>query len=241
MTIVGVSDESPAKVRAFLAKTPVKYLIAIGGAAGYATRGIPHAWLVNPKQEIVWKGHPASLTRATIEKHLEGVYVLPTFALPRALTGAQRFFGKGRYGAGLRSLERYLKDAKSDEVAAQARAAVEKLTAYTKGQLADAARFVEEREYARAIDIVTQLEAAFKGSDVADTAKAKRLAWMQDDTIKAELAAADLLAKARAFRGRNRIKSARALLKRIVNSTRYEGTKAHETAKAALAALPGGR
>lgn len=56
---------------------------AFMAAAGM--RGYPSAILVDPKGEIVWAGHPASLTGSTIEKHLRGADRTPveTRALAR--------------------------------------------------------------------------------------------------------------------------------------------------------------
>lgn len=73
LTIVGLSNESRAKVEAM--KSPVMdYYSAIdtqGRMAGFfQIRSIPHIVLLNPQGVVLWKGHPARLSKDQIQKFL---------------------------------------------------------------------------------------------------------------------------------------------------------------------------
>lgn len=74
LVVVGVTDESREKVRNFQQRVRMDYPVAIdaGRSMGrqLGVRGIPAAFLVNRSGEIVWRGHPMSLTDAEIEKIL---------------------------------------------------------------------------------------------------------------------------------------------------------------------------
>ena len=97
LTIIGVTSEPVEKVKPFIERMGMKYLVAIGGAEQYTTRGIPHAWLVDARGKCVWKGHPLSLKEATVEKHLKGVRIGPPYELPRTLSTAGDHLNKKMY------------------------------------------------------------------------------------------------------------------------------------------------
>ncbi|MBI4583730.1 MAG: hypothetical protein HY717_06880 [Planctomycetes bacterium] len=73
LTIIGVTDEPAGKIEKFIDDRGIDYLVAIGGGEAYRTRGIPHAWLVGAKGEVVWEGHPMQLKEGMIEKFLKEV------------------------------------------------------------------------------------------------------------------------------------------------------------------------
>lgn len=75
LLIVGVSNESPAKVRDFMKTLPMNYTVAIDATdslgRGFGVTGIPHALVVDKTGKVVWEGHPMGLTDAVIEKVLK--------------------------------------------------------------------------------------------------------------------------------------------------------------------------
>jgi len=75
LEIVGVTNEESDTVRAFMKTMPMNYNVAhdAGGSLGkkFGVTGIPHALLVNRQGQIVWEGHPLSLSDAEIEKVLK--------------------------------------------------------------------------------------------------------------------------------------------------------------------------
>jgi tetratricopeptide (TPR) repeat protein len=214
-------------------------VIALGGASGYQTRGIPHAWLVSPTAEIVWEGHPSGLTQGIIEQHLKGVRPGPTVELPSELRGAKRYFDAGKYATGVKELEKYLKSPKDEEVAKSAREAIEKVNAYVKGKIESAAVYAKEGYYSEAMEILQETEKIFKGLEGADEAKAKVAEWKKDAKIKLELEAGAYLQKARELIDEKQYRSAAPLLARITNAKKYEGTKVRELAEKELEKIKG--
>ncbi len=54
-----------------------------------SVRGIPHAVLLDPAGNLVWRGHPAALTDAVVESALAAALPAPLWAWPEALHGVQ--------------------------------------------------------------------------------------------------------------------------------------------------------
>jgi len=208
----------------------VKYAIALGGANEYVTAGIPHAWLVSPTGEIVWEGSPFELKDAKIEEHLAGVSLLPTFSLPKELRASEKDLNAGKYGAGVKALETYLKKPKSTEAEAAAKEAIQKVKAYGDSELTRADEYSKAGDYAGAVETLQAVEKGFKGLEHSDKAKATLDAWKKDKTIKVELEGAEILRKAEALIKAKQYKNARQLLLQIGKSKKYEGTKAREMA-----------
>ena len=87
MTIVGVTDEGKSLTEKFMAANEAHYAYAFdkGGklSRAFGVRGIPDALLVDPRGEVVWRGHPASLDARTVKKALAGAIARPLFAWPK--------------------------------------------------------------------------------------------------------------------------------------------------------------
>lgn len=75
LVVVGVSDEKPAVIRAFMEKVPMTYSVATDESGTLleklGIRGIPTAFLVSKDGTILWEGHPMNLKEAEIEKLLK--------------------------------------------------------------------------------------------------------------------------------------------------------------------------
>ncbi len=75
LIVIGVTEEDNTTIKAFTKKTPIDYSAATdrGGRLkkSFEINGIPHAVLVNKEGNIVWEGHPMSLTDAEIQKILK--------------------------------------------------------------------------------------------------------------------------------------------------------------------------
>ena len=76
MLAITDTSEDHEKTEAWIDTLGVEYTYGyfhgneIGKATGH--KAYPHAALVNPSGEIVWTGHPGSLTSGIIEKNLKG-------------------------------------------------------------------------------------------------------------------------------------------------------------------------
>jgi hypothetical protein len=230
LSIIGVSDEPEAKVAPFIDQKGIKYAIALGGASGYTTSGIPHAWLVSPKGEILWEGHPGNLKDTEIEENLKGVSLTPTFTLPKELKSAEKQINSGNFAEGIKSLETHLKKPKNAETEAAAKEAVEKVKAYGAEQLKMAEEYAKERDYGDAAEILKVLEKSFKGTETGVKAKETLAAWKKDKAAKLELDGYAVVQKAEAAIQAKQYKAAAGLLLQVSKPKKYEGTKIQEVA-----------
>lgn len=77
---VSVSNETVAKVKAFIKTMPMHYHVGVGGSsAAYAAymkgvRGIPHAFVADQKGTVVWKGHPMMGMDDVVGQLVEGTF-----------------------------------------------------------------------------------------------------------------------------------------------------------------------
>ena len=230
LTIVGVTDESASKIEKYVEEKGIEYTVAIGGAGDYKTRGIPAAWLVAPDGKVVWQGHPASLKNSAIEEHLANVRMGPSFKLPRELGRAQKMLNAGAYAKGIKELEKYLKKPKSEDVAAQAKKALETIAEYQKSELAQVEKDLEEGLYVEVRQRLASVQKMFKGLDSADQAKSRLKELESSSEHKNEMGAAKLIAKAELYIAKRSYKGAVAYLRKVVKTKKYADTKMREHA-----------
>ncbi len=225
MSIVGVTGEPATKIEPFIKDKGINYLIAIGGAPGYQTRGIPHAWLVDTKGSIVWEGHPASLKDQQIEALVKDYRPWPTLKLGGGLKKASAYVNGGRLGDGIKELTKYLKKPKDDTVVADAEKALKRIEDFGVTSLAEAEAAITKGDYDVALTAFNVVEKAFKGHEHGDTAKARLRALGKDKATKLEMAAAAIFIKAQqnADSGENRY--AMAYLRKITKVKKYADTK----------------
>jgi hypothetical protein len=213
----------------------MQYLIAYGGGASkYETRGIPAAWLIGADGKIVWQGHPASLNPGIIEEHLKNVRPWRTFQLDPDLGDANRTINAGRYGKGIDELQKIVEAGGDDTLVAKAQSAIQTVVAYGNEELEAADSLGKGGNYGTALTILKNLEQVFKGHEIADKADEKIKAWKKDPTVKAEIAASEILAVARDLTANGKHKDAARALAQITRGKKYEGTKARTEAEALL-------
>ena len=86
--------------------------------------GIPHAFLLNPAGEIVWRGHPASLQTRMIEPHLAGALKLPIGAWPDELSSVKKSLLRSQYG---KAMEATIKLIEKDQSIAKYRDVIQSM------------------------------------------------------------------------------------------------------------------
>jgi len=215
----------------------MKYAIALGGADEYKTSGIPHCWLVGPNGKIVFEGHPSGISEAVIEENLRGVRLKPSFDdLPEAFGKARMAFEKDDWAKGLKELEKLEKDEANAQAAT---AAKEKVLGFGKESLASAVAKGEGGDYTSAMKALDKLADDWKGCEIGDEAKKQRDGWKKDKTVKLELDAEELLLKAAELEKAGQKPAAAAVLKKVCEGKKYEGTKARARAEERLKALGG--
>lgn len=78
--IVGVSNETVAKVEEFVKTTPMHYHVGVAGSkeayGAYmeGVRGIPHAFVVDKQGTVVWKGHPMMGLDGVVSQLVKGSF-----------------------------------------------------------------------------------------------------------------------------------------------------------------------
>jgi thiol-disulfide isomerase/thioredoxin len=155
LIIIGLSNEDEAVVKNFLQKTQMDYPIALAKADGYDVQGIPHSFLIGTDGKLLWRGHPASLDVAMIDKALVGA-VSPFVAT--GLAEVSQLRKQQEFGAA------YLKA--KDLLAAGG---------LTERAAAQAKRWVEEIE--------AEVQARAGGADAAEQAKDPYLQWLHLEPV----------------------------------------------------------
>lgn len=241
MTIVGVTNESSAKIKSFIEEKGIKYLIAIGSANEYPTQSIPHGWLVAANGKVVWEGHPGNLTEKQIEDELKNVRLGPQFELPRELKKAEVLLNNQKYADGIEELEKYLKKPKDAAVGEKAKAALDQILEYGKSTLEEADSKVQEGRYDVALKRLEELEKSFKGHDLSTRAKDKLDALKDNKDLKLEIEAAGCIVKAEAYLNAGGARQAAKELLKVTKRKKFAETKmlavAEELLKEAEAAL----
>ncbi len=225
MSIVGVTGEPATRIEPFIKDKGINYLIAIGGAPGYQTRGIPHSWLVDTKGNIVWEGHPASLKDQQIEALVKDFRPWPTLKLGGDLKKASAYVNGGRLGDGIKELTKYLKKPKDDTVVPDVEKALKRIEEFGAGQLAGAEEAAKKGDYDVVLTSLELAEKSFKGHDVGDQAKARLRALKKDKATKNEMAAAAIFIKAQKNIDSGQNRFAMAYLRQITKSKKYADTK----------------
>jgi thiol-disulfide isomerase/thioredoxin len=235
LTIVGVSDEAVQKVKNFVTEKGMKYLIAIKGADEYQTDSIPHGWLISPRGEVVWEGHPADLKESAIEEQLKTALVAPKIALPKDLKSIERDIASAKYGEAMKALESQVKKPKTPEAGAAAQTALDQLKTYGTKRLEQAGTHAKAGDYGEAASVLKDLEKSYKGNEVGDKARDQLAEWKKDDKVKLELDGAAMLEKAETQIQAKQFKTAAGFLMQVTKGKKYEGTKARELAQKRLA------
>lgn len=84
--IIGISDEDPDKVRNFVQKMgeDMAYTVAVSKDGKmhqnymreFGAQGIPHAFVIDRQQRIIWEGHPLSRLDEVLDKLVKGDFDL---------------------------------------------------------------------------------------------------------------------------------------------------------------------
>ena len=105
LTVLGVTSEGASDTEKWITEKGARYPYAYdkGGQLSrwFGVSGIPHAALVNPMGEVVWKGHPSGLTSELVEKHLAGAIAKPVWEWPKEAGKVKAAIGKRQLGKAL--------------------------------------------------------------------------------------------------------------------------------------------
>jgi thiol-disulfide isomerase/thioredoxin len=194
LVIVGVSNEAEATVEPFLQKMEMRYPVALAKPAGYAVRGIPHAFLIGTDGKLLWSGHPASLDAKVLDAALVGAK--PAF-VAKGLEEVQALRHSGDFGAAYNKAKDLLQaGGLSERAQAQAKAWM----AGIEGEVEQGLAAVEAAEQANDLPLLWSrlepLALRFHGVPRAEGARARYDALLADATKRREVEAARKLADA---------------------------------------------
>ncbi len=190
LVMLALSDESEGTITRFMEANPMPYPIGTGdkSARSYGVRGIPAAFLIDHKGEIVWQGHPggggweAMLPKLLGEARDAG----PTWdpgERPAALDKAVAAAKEGKLREAIKQAE-YA--AKEDEAAATAFLA--DLQACVERRVDRARAMADEGRYFEAVEYLDLQAGAFHGTPHAAAFSDQASAWSRDKEVKALLA-----------------------------------------------------
>ena len=243
--VLALSNEDEGKVRDYVDKFNLGIRVASGSdaSAKYGVRGIPASALINPAGEVVWTGHPSSLSSSKVKAALKGAKKSGKGAF-LSMNLQTEYSGKlkkaagsaadGDLGKALKAVRGLLED-ESLEEREEAEALEGEITAYVSLLQSQADSFLARREILTAQSIYSALSDSLKGHGEADAARAALKRIESDDRIQDELKAAELLAKAYDEIERRGKKKAAKKFESIVKN--YPETKAAEKAQKFLRSL----
>jgi thiol-disulfide isomerase/thioredoxin len=70
VVIIGLSNEKSDKIKGFVKKQDMKYIVGAGSKSGraYGVRGIPTAFIIGKDGKLLWQGHPMNGLDKALEK-----------------------------------------------------------------------------------------------------------------------------------------------------------------------------
>ena len=243
--VLALSSEDEGTVAPYVDKHGLNIRVASGSNASgeYGVRGIPASALINPKGEVVWFGHPSSLSSSKVKAALKGAKKAGkggflSLNLQAEYGGklkkAAESAGDGDLGKALATVRGFLADEAFPE-REQAEALEAEIATYVALLQSQADSFLENREVLTALSIYEALSDSLKGQAEADASKAAIEKIESDDGLQDELKAAELLVKANAESARRGKKKAAKKFESIVK--KYPNTKAGEKAEKFLDSL----
>jgi len=213
------------------------------GKGRYGVGGIPASALVNPNGEVVWFGHPSSLSSGKVKAALKGAKK-PGKGGFLSMNLDAEYGGKlkkaagnaesGALGKALSGVRKLLADESFTE-REQAESLEGEITAYVSLLQSQADGFLEAREVLTAQSIYSALSDNLKGHAEAEAAATALEKMDSDEGLQDELKAAELLTKARDEVQRRGKKKAARKFESIVK--KFPDTKAAERAEKFLDAL----
>jgi len=240
--VLALSDESADKVADYVAEYGIKVRTAASSTSNkaYGVTGIPSSVLIGPEGEILFQGHPMSLSKGTVEEALEGarkppaggfMAFQPSVSGGRALEPALEAVEAGKLG---KALDQARKLATDETAAAEDRSAagalvteIEEHVALIGGQAAD---LLEALDVLTAIEVYSAIAKELKGEELAAGAKTALANIAGDFRLQKELEAAEAFESTR--QRAERLSKSKARKKYGEFAEKYAGTKAADRARA---------
>lgn len=179
VVIIGITQESKGKVKSFMKRTPMEYIVGAGGgntSQTYGVRGIPHAFIIDTKGIVRWNGHPMSGLGGAIEKQLKETP--PILLSQKALKVMERFIAeaekalkKNNYLVAIEKAQKIKGTEKVPvEIRVKADAVLGKVTVKGEKELAEAKVLIKAEAYLAANKILTRVQRTYVGLPISGKA-----------------------------------------------------------------------
>lgn len=185
-----MSNERKELIANFLSEHGVRYpILRIEGDTFEQTlgaNGYPSAFLVNPKGDVVWSGHPAELEESDIVRHLSGAKP-PRLKLPASFTSLQPLYDQGAFGLVHRELKALIDAGLPEDDLAVAKRVIAAIEQESRGLEEAAFAAAEKRDYPEACALLERLVGQFDGVRDLATAKQKQKELLGDAKVRKEI------------------------------------------------------
>jgi hypothetical protein len=201
LLVLGVSSETMDEIKPWVAENKPKYVVVSdeGGvsAARNGSEGVPYLVLVNTEGKVAWKGHLVELTDAMIQGVLADSFC-PFAPLDGPLAPAATLLQQGQKGKAIAQLQAIQQ---AGSLQGQQKGLCEftawRLTREADALMKSALALCEKKKAAEGAIALHDIAGRFDGTDQAMAAKQKLKEMAQDSTLKREVDAAAVVAKAR--------------------------------------------
>jgi len=231
LIIVGLSNEEEGVVKNFLQQTQMDYPIALAEANDYDVQAIPHSFLIGIDGKVLWRGHPAALDAAEMDKALVGAvspFVAPGLAEVSELRKKQEFGT-----AYVKAKDLLAAGGLSERAAAQASRWIQQIEAEVQARTAgaDTAEKVKD-PYLLWVEL-EPIALRYQGVPGAEALAKRYAALMADARSKREIEGGKRLVAAQALEAANDFDGAYAQYKALITShgSTVAGKKATEASK----------
>ncbi len=231
--MISISDEPKGTIEPWLKQKGAAYAVAVDGggtSAKYGVSGIPDSFLIGPDGKVVWQGHPGNVTEKEIEAVLQKVCVRFEYVFTAKFKAIEAKVRKKDFGGAAADLAKMADLSGND--AAEAKRIGDDLEGYAKDKQTQAEEAAKAREYAEAVELLTELGRQFKGHAVGTAADEKVKGWKADAGIQKELKAGQMFAQGGALEEKFQFAQAAGLYAQITKA--HAGTRAAEKAQESL-------
>ena len=233
LVVVGVTDEEPGDVTAYVTKNKVTYPVGVGSNEGYRIAGVPEAFLIGKDGKILWRGHPVALDQRQLENALVGAK--PAVAVA-GLEEVQTLRRSKDHGAAYRKAKTLLDEGGlSDRAKAQATDWMETSTRFVEESMAAADAAEKQKDLFLLWSKLEPVASFYQGVPGADAAKTRLTALVADPKNKREIDAGRKFAEAKQKELALDFDGAHTIYKEVAQA--FSNTKAGKAAAAAFAAI----
>lgn len=110
LSVVGVTSESASSTEPWIAEHGVEFAYAYDKSKalmrGVGATSLPSSVLVDALGNIVYLGHPSSITDSIVKEALEGALTTPLYEWPKELSGIAKDVRKGDLGSAVLDIEK---------------------------------------------------------------------------------------------------------------------------------------